>query len=277
MAQQTIAPYYGGKASHAKRILPILNAIPHRTYVEPFGGMAGLLLQKAPAKVEVYNDTDQALVTLFRIMRDDPESLQNAIALTPYARDEYHDCLARLRSGECKDLELARVTYCLLYMSFSSSLAHAGYSHQGPGYTGNNAKNMHRTDYFQSVSKRLAGVLKENAGYEKVIRQWLHVDTLFYLDPPYCTLSERNSVGYRDEWKEENHKSLADLLVRTEGLFVLSGYDTIAYTPLIKAGWKRESYSAAVMQSGAKARPIKTECLWISPAAQAASKNLFSL
>ena len=40
----------------------------HRTYGEPFGGAAGLLLTKARSYSEVYNDLDGDVVNFFRVL-----------------------------------------------------------------------------------------------------------------------------------------------------------------------------------------------------------------
>ena len=54
------------------------------TYVEPFGGGAGVLLARERARLEVYNDLDRAMVTFFRVLRDRSQDLAQAIAATPY-------------------------------------------------------------------------------------------------------------------------------------------------------------------------------------------------
>ena len=57
-------PWIGGKYYMVKDLLPLIP--PHKTYVEPCGGMASLLLAKDPSPVEVYNDIDSGLVNFFR-------------------------------------------------------------------------------------------------------------------------------------------------------------------------------------------------------------------
>ena len=80
--------WLGGKWSFAPKILNLISDIPHGVYVEPFGGSASVLLQKAPVRVEVYNDLDSNLVNLFRMIREKPEDLIRALQLTPYSLEE---------------------------------------------------------------------------------------------------------------------------------------------------------------------------------------------
>ncbi|HFC10149.1 MAG TPA: DNA adenine methylase, partial [Chloroflexi bacterium] len=88
----TLAPpapilrYHGAKWKIAPWI--IQHFPPHTTYVEVFGGSAGVLLRKPPAPIEVYNDLDGEVVNFFRVLRERPEELARAVEFTPYARAE---------------------------------------------------------------------------------------------------------------------------------------------------------------------------------------------
>src|SRR5690606_12218956 len=109
---RSIITYYGGKGRSWRRIIP--HFPPHHTYVEPFGGAANVLLNKPPSAVEVYNDIDSNVVTIFRVLRDYPDELRRALALTPYSREEYVRCL--LRHDGIDDVEKARLLIvCLRY------------------------------------------------------------------------------------------------------------------------------------------------------------------
>ena len=55
--------WMGGKSLLANWILE--HFPDHRTYIEPYGGMANVLLKKEPSEIEVYNDLDARLVNLF--------------------------------------------------------------------------------------------------------------------------------------------------------------------------------------------------------------------
>ncbi len=58
-------------------------------YCEPFGGSAALLLNRAPAPVETYNDLDGEVCNFFRVLRDESKALTRLIGLTPFSREEF--------------------------------------------------------------------------------------------------------------------------------------------------------------------------------------------
>ena len=81
-----IMKYPGGKRWLAKDIAAMLP--PHRCYVEVFGGMGAVLLAKEPSPVEVYNDVDEGLVTVFRVARHHPDELSKELRYCLFSRSE---------------------------------------------------------------------------------------------------------------------------------------------------------------------------------------------
>src|SRR4051794_29878494 len=81
--------WHGGKWMLAKWI--VSHFPEHRIYVEPYGGAASVLLRKDRAFSEVYNDLDDRLVNLFRILRDETKAarLIDLLRLTPWSRTEF--------------------------------------------------------------------------------------------------------------------------------------------------------------------------------------------
>ena len=49
-----------------------------------------MLINRDPAPVETYNDIDGDVVNFFKVLREDPEGLTQAIALTPFSREEFY-------------------------------------------------------------------------------------------------------------------------------------------------------------------------------------------
>lgn len=61
----------------------------HTHYVQPLAGSLEVLLHKPISKFETVNDTSQELVTFWRVLRERPETLARACALTPHSRSEF--------------------------------------------------------------------------------------------------------------------------------------------------------------------------------------------
>src|SRR5581483_4412213 len=85
--------WYGGKYYLAEWIIGEFP--PHRIYVEPFGGMANVLLKKHPSEVEVFNDLDGRVVNFFRVLRDPATllELKRRCELTPFSREQFSDLI----------------------------------------------------------------------------------------------------------------------------------------------------------------------------------------
>lgn len=75
--------YYGGKQRVAQAISSMLPA--HSHYVEPFAASLAVLLAKPASRLETVNDLDGDLMTFWRVLRDQPQELTRACALTPHS------------------------------------------------------------------------------------------------------------------------------------------------------------------------------------------------
>lgn len=99
--------WYGGKFSHLEWLLPLLPKCHH--YCEPFAGSAAVLLNRPPSSIETYNDLDGEVCHFFRVLREQKESLVEAIGLTPFSREEF--ALACVLDPSVSPLERARRFY----------------------------------------------------------------------------------------------------------------------------------------------------------------------
>ncbi len=78
----TLLNYPGAKWGMAKTIVDLMP--PHRSYLEPFFGSGAVLFNKPPSAIETVNDIDGEIVNFFQVLRQQPEDLAEAVALTPY-------------------------------------------------------------------------------------------------------------------------------------------------------------------------------------------------
>jgi DNA adenine methylase len=259
--------YHGAKW----RLAPwVMQFFPHhRCYVEPFGGAAGVLLQKPRSYAEVYNDLDGDVVNFFRVLQNPYARLQleQLILLTPYARAEFE--LAWMPTDD--PIEKARRLLIRAQMGFGS----AGATKGGTGFRCDTMRRCGNTQHLwarfpESIAmtgKRFAGVLIENRPAIEVLHQHDHVQTLHYVDPPYVhstrSLDAAKRGYFNHEMSNENHEELIKVLIELQGFVVLSGYQSELYLDMLK-GW--EIYRTRSQVSASRGTVVRTECLWINPA-----------
>lgn len=263
-----VVRYYGGKFRLAQWIVD--HFPPHRVYVESFAGAASVLLRKPRAAMDVYNDLDENIVNLFRVLRDPEQSaaLLDRLRLTPYARAEHETAMSGMHEGP---IDRAWVTVVRGMMGHGSRGATS--RHRTGFRTAIRSGFSPATDWTSYVDAlplivaRLRGVLIEQKPALEVARRYDADDTLHYFDPPYLA-SVRFDFGggrtYRHELTDEQHVELAGEAHRLRGFVIVSGYPSPLYDELYR-GWER--HQADVFSDG---RQPRSEVLWLSPACSAA-------
>jgi DNA adenine methylase len=269
--------WHGGKW----RLAPwIINHFPpHRVYVEPFGGAGSVLLRKERSYAEIYNDLDNDVVNLFRVLRTGGGAqLADLLRLTPFARLEFKEAY----DMSPDPVERARRLCIRAMMGFGSN------GHNIRVKTGfrNNSNRSNTTpaldwrnypDTLLAVIDRLQGVVIENREAVACMEQHDGPETLHYLDPPYPheTRSLKNvydlkyrgsgsshrSAMYEHELTRKGHIRLLAAAKRLRGMVVISSYGNTLYEDRLRH-WRRVETPA--LADGAQAR---TEVLWINPAA----------
>lgn len=259
--------YHGGKFRLAQWIMTFFPA--HTCYVEPFGGAAGVLLQKPRAYAEVYNDLDRAVANFFRVLRD-PDTrarLIEAITLTPYARSEFE--LAWEPTDDA--IEDARRMAIRAQMGFGSAGAtkgHTGFRIDTKREYG--TAQLLWAEYPEAIAAagaRLSGVLIENRPAIDVMKQHDAPTTLHFVDPPYLhstrVLQSKGQGCYRHEMNDDEHAELLDALLELEGFVVASGYPSALYSDRL-SGWEQCETKARI--SAGRGTALRTEVVWINPA-----------
>lgn len=256
MAIPRILHYPGSKWSMADWI--ISHFPEHQTYLEPFFGSGAVLFSKQRSQLETVNDLDGEVVNLFRVIRERPEELAQAIKFTPHSREEYY------LSYEESDNELERARRLIVRL-----------------WQGRGGKTSHRTgwrsmiemngplpgkewlrfpDKIAAVAERLIGVQIENQPAVELIKRYSRQNVLIYADPPYV-LSTRTTSSYKHEMTEDDHEDLLEVLDAHPGPVILSGYSHSMYDDKLNH-WRRETKRAK-----AEAGAIREEVLWINPIA----------
>ncbi|WP_445403249.1 DNA adenine methylase [Acinetobacter vivianii] len=265
--------YHGGKYRFADWIISQFPS--HRTYVEPFGGGASVLLSKTPSQIEVYNDLDEDVVNLFRVLRnlEQRQQLEQQLYFTPFSRSEFY---LAYENTDCP-IEKARRMIVRAQMGFGSAGATKGCT--GFRRVGGRQRNYEIQIWNKYPSRlnvyaeRLKKVLIENQEASKVINYYDDSDTLFFVDPPYVRSTRTANISaYQYEMSDKAHIELLDQLNQVKGFVVLSGYECDLYDTRLKH-WKK--LTKQVQASGKMGGVSRQECIWINPRASVNS-DLFS-
>lgn len=265
--------WHGAKFLMSRQIIPYLPS--HRTYTEVFGGGAGVLLHKPRSYAEIYNDLDDTIVGLFRVLQDLAleARLIALLRVTPFARREFE--IAYEPASD--PVESARRLVIRSFLGFGSN-AHSATQrgHQSTGFRSSSNRSgstpaqdwRNLPDAFPAIAERMRGVVIENRDALIVLSRHDSPSTLHYVDPPYMhdtrAMFKGGKSAYRFEMERVDHVQLLDALRALVGMVVLSGYATPLYDEAL-ADWRRIEFQA--MADGARPR---TEVLWLNPACVAA-------
>lgn len=265
MIKKPLMRYHGAKFRLADWVMQFFP--PHDTYVEPFGGAAGVLLQKPRSYSEVYNDLDSTIVNVFRVLQDPATALllKRKLESTPYAREEFE--LAYQHTSD--PVESARRTLIRASMGFGS----AGATKHKTGFRVDTAREYSTSAHLWPrlpqelllFTERLKGVLIENKPAVDVIKNHDRSNTLFYVDPPYRF--DTRQMGnhrhyYNHEMTDDQHQELLQELIKLDGMVVLSGYDSEQYNDTL-TDWTRHATSARI--SSWRGTGTRTEMVWVNP------------
>lgn len=220
--------WYGGKYSHLRWLLPLLPPCFH--YCEPFAGSAAVLLNRAPAQIETYNDLDGEVANFFRVLRDDGEQLARSIALTPFSREEF--ALACHLDPSLTALERARRFYVrarqvrtgLAQTATIGRWANCKQTSRS-GMSGAVSRWLGGIECLPEITARLLRVQIENRPACDIVRLYDDPQTLFYCDPPYVHATRGDCRAYTHEMTDDQHRELAEHLNQARGMIALSNYD----------------------------------------------------
>ena len=255
-----ILKYPGAKWRIAPWILSFFP--PHESYLEPYFGSGGVFFNKAPCRIETINDLDGEIVNFFQVCREYPGELADALYLTPWSRDERD--AAYEPAGD--ELERARRFCVRCWQTFGA------FPHKSNGWRNTTGRRLNGGPDNPKLWSRLPAIVCEaadrllevqieNRPALDVIQRHNGPEVLIYAGPPYIRSTRNTSYdAYNYEMTDADHEKLLQVLLKHEGMVLLSGYDNDLYNDILR-GWRKES-SVTTAECGVS----RTECLWLNPA-----------
>ena len=186
---QPIAPPVTWFGSKSRVVKHITKQFPeHHTFVDVFGGSGAVLLGKRPSKVEVYNDLNHNMVTLFRVLASPTKTrkLIRLLELTPYSREEFYRCQQEINQVT-DEIERARQVIVLQRQSHGGLGKNWSYCVNASvaGYSASVRKFHAGIERLPDITRRIRKVQVEHLPWRDLMVRYDRPETLFYLDPPY--------------------------------------------------------------------------------------------
>ena len=266
--------YYGAKQRLASQIVAMLP--PHNAWVEAFCGSAALTLAKPSAPIEVINDLNGHIVTVFRQLRTNAQELCKAVALTPYAAEEFED--SHCSNGKLTSLETARRFLVRTMMTVNGTVdgTRSGFSFSQSYAREHREARVNRwynlPQRLDEIVNRLRNVRVEKRDARDILRMFSdRPATLVYLDPPYFTKREHGYVI--DANDRAFHAELLEICRKARCMILLSGYDNDLYQEMLidAGGWKKKRIETHTRDTTGKDYP-RTEVLWMNERFTSAKK-----
>jgi DNA adenine methylase len=195
----------------------IIARIPeHKCYCEVFAGAAWLLFKKEESDVEIINDINTDLITLYRVVKNHLDEFIRYLRWILISRDEF-ERFNKERPETLTDIQRAVRFYYLLRNGYASRIPGPSFS---VGPTRRPGLNLLRIEEDLSAAHiRLARVYIENMHYKRFIERFDRSQTFFYIDPPY--FGHENDYG-KGLFHRQDFDSLLNILKGIQGKFLMS-------------------------------------------------------
>lgn len=243
--------WVGGKSKLTATIIPLIP--PHKCYVETFAGAAWVMFRKPESKVEVINDINSDLVTLYRVIQNHLEEFVRYFKWSLISREEF----ARLQAVSPEtltDIQRSARFYYLVRNAFGAKIVGQSF---GIANTSKPRLNLLRLEEDLSEAHlRLSRATVENLPYETLIKRYDSKDTFFYCDPPYWDCENDYGKGL---FGKEDFIQLRDLLVKCQGKWLVSINNVPQIRELFK-GYELKEVQTSYSINGGNMKPI-TELL----------------
>jgi DNA adenine methylase len=201
--------WVGGKSKLTSTIIPLVPE--HQCYAEVFAGAAWMLFRKEPSKVEVINDINGDLITLYRVIQNHLEEFIRYFKWSLVSREEWNR-LQRVSEDTLTDIQRAARFYYLLRNAFGAKVTGQCF---GVANTSKPRLNLLRLEEDLSEAHlRLARVTIENLPYHELIKRYDAEHVFFYADPPYWDCENDYGKGL---FGKDDFKQLRDVLSNTKG------------------------------------------------------------
>ena len=256
--------YFGGKNNMFNEIFKYFpKSTEFDTYIEPFAGTYALGLKLDPnPPIEIYNDLEQNVYSLYKVLSDKVlfEQFKDKCDLVFYSEDLRKEFKETILTDNLSIVERA------FYFFYINRTSHNGIG----GFSKNTyiRRNMSKSisDFLSAIDRlpelhdRLSKVMVTNCDGIELIKKYDSPNVLHYCDPPY-EQSTRTSTRYKVDMNRDGHIDFLDAVINSKSKILISGYDCDLYDKLEENGFEKINFEVKTV-SGNFTPKTKIETLW---------------
>lgn len=255
--------YFGGKGTMFNNIIgyfPIKGS--YNTYIEPFGGSYSVGLMIDPPEIEIYNDLDRNVYSLYKVLSDPDmfKIFKERCDLVFYSEDLRKEFKESLNHPDLPILERA---FCFFYVNRTSHNGVGGFSKNTyirRGMSKSISDFLSSIDRLPELHNRLSRVIVTNTNGVDLVQKYNASNVFLYCDPPY-EQSTRTSTRYNVDMDRQGHIDFLNACIESKAKILISGYHCELYDVLEENGFKKISFNVKTI-SGNFTPKTKTEYLY---------------
>lgn len=215
-------------------------------FIDGFGGGGSAIFSKDQYGVEIYNDLNRNLYSLFKVLQDSDLFIEfkKRCDLSPYSRDFRNEYKEKLKESNLSLLDRAFMYFYVNRTSFNG----VGSFNVNTSIRRKISKSV--SDYLSSIDAlpelhyRLSSVIIENMDIMDLLQKYNTPSTFYYLDPPYVHSTRKSTARYEVEMSDAQHEQMIDVIVHHNAKFVISGYDNSIYNKLLDFGFQKKDFQS---------------------------------
>jgi len=201
----------GGKTRMLKKLLPMIP--PHVCSCEVFGGGLAFTLAKPRSEVEIINDINGELISLYLAAQKHLPELHRQIEMLVSSRQLFH---AFTKQPGLTDLERAARFLLRNRISFGGNMHSFGVAKTGGGGVAFSRKGVGKL--LTQFHERLDNVVVENLPWQRCFANYDSPETFFFCDPPYF----KSKIDAYEGWTEKQLREFARDVRRLKGKWIVT-------------------------------------------------------
>lgn len=255
--------YFGGKGMMFNNILEYFpKKSTYNTYIEPFGGSFSIGLKLDPAEIEIYNDLERNVYSLYKALSDPQmfKEFKEKCDLVLYSEDIRSEFIQNLKT---EDLSVVDRAFNFFYVNRTSHNGVGGFSKSTcirRGMSKSVSDFLSSIDRMPELHNRLSRIIVTNTDGIELIKRYNMKNVFFYCDPPY-EQSTRTAARYKVDMNRDGHIDFLNAVIESKAKILISGYDCQLYDILGENGFKKISFDVKVVGGNFKPK-TKTEYLY---------------